>query len=444
MVAVRRLSFLCVADHSAVLFLPLPFSSPRHCGPFRWHPLSALSLHSALCSCHRCRHRSSHSAFRSLRPSTDGLPRLHSAPLLTNCVVCALSLLVVILCSPLRTSLAPPPAPRPAMSRPPLPHARDADTADATAPLSHAGEAKANSSAAAVCVEVAAATADETGDAALLWSFLCKSVGKTNENASAETAPLNDAQTIGGDRLPAHTPSPVTRLYRHALESILGMLPLDDLSRVLAVSRAWSAAVRSMTPIAALLFRDHRHPFPIALLVGSPLLRHLAAIHRKHSSQATMPMDNASITLLSLHAPNLTAVQCALTFLPTRPLALPAQLQSLELEMDAEYSDAAINSLLATVAALPSLTSFHLKLSIFGLKNSIQLRLLAACHSLTDLTLETLLSFTPTLTDSQVEQVRENLGHLQHLLPKDGIARGRASAAAARHGALERHRTCQC
>ena len=39
--------------------------------------------------------------------------------------------------------------------------------------------------------------------------------------------------------------SPATRIYRHALEFIFGMLTLDDLTRILAVSRSWSAAVRS-------------------------------------------------------------------------------------------------------------------------------------------------------------------------------------------------------
>ena len=42
---------------------------------------------------------------------------------------------------------------------------------------------------------------------------------------------------------------PVSRLYRHALESIFGFLSLADLSRVLAVSRSWSAAVSSMCSI---------------------------------------------------------------------------------------------------------------------------------------------------------------------------------------------------
>ena len=44
--------------------------------------------------------------------------------------------------------------------------------------------------------------------------------------------------------------SPITRLYRHALESVFGFLTLEDLSRVLAVKRGWSAAVRSTKSLA--------------------------------------------------------------------------------------------------------------------------------------------------------------------------------------------------
>ena len=79
--------------------------------------------------------------------------------------------------------------------------------------------------------------------------------------------------------------SPAMRLYRHALEAILSMLQLTDLSRTLAVSREWAAAVRSMAPIHASIERDERRsrnlfrPLPpVASIVGSPLLRHLATI----------------------------------------------------------------------------------------------------------------------------------------------------------------------
>ena len=51
---------------------------------------------------------------------------------------------------------------------------------------------------------------------------------------------------------PTHV-SPAMRIYRHALESILGMLKQGDLVQILAVSRSWAAAVRSLAPINALI-----------------------------------------------------------------------------------------------------------------------------------------------------------------------------------------------
>ena len=49
--------------------------------------------------------------------------------------------------------------------------------------------------------------------------------------------------------------SPAMRIYRHALESVFGMLELEDLAHILSVSRSWAAAVRSMAPIRAVIDR---------------------------------------------------------------------------------------------------------------------------------------------------------------------------------------------
>ena len=87
--------------------------------------------------------------------------------------------------------------------------------------------------------------------------------------------------------------SPAMRIYRHALESVFAMLELGDLSQILAVSRPWSAALRSMKTINASIDRDadsrssratkvFRPLPPVASIVGSRLLRHVAAIQVKH------------------------------------------------------------------------------------------------------------------------------------------------------------------
>ena len=126
--------------------------------------------------------------------------------------------------------------------------------------------------------------------------------------------------------------SPAMRIYRHALESIFAMLELADLSRALAVNREWAAAVRSMKPINASIERDNRGWFdtrtdfrplpPIARIVASSLLRHLAAIHIGYENASWTPLSNASIGLLSQYAPTLTSLWCKL-ILTNDPLIFP-------------------------------------------------------------------------------------------------------------------------
>ena len=121
--------------------------------------------------------------------------------------------------------------------------------------------------------------------------------------------------------------SPTMRLYRHALESILGMLPLDDLSRVLAVSREWSVAVKSMKPTHASIERDQWRseckgkafrPLPhIQSIVSSPLLRHLAGIRISVFAASWTVLDSASLGLLAQHAPNLTSLRCEINLMQT-------------------------------------------------------------------------------------------------------------------------------
>ena len=205
--------------------------------------------------------------------------------------------------------------------------------------------------------------------------------------------------------------SPAMRVYRHALESVFGMLQLEDLSQILAVNREWSAAVRSMKPIHASIERSLP---PIASIVDSPILRHLAAIHIGHVHARTnwTPLDNASLRLLAQHAPHLTSLRCQLRRAPDEPLVLPAKLASLDLYADHHCSGAAINRVVTTLAALPSLS--RLKLDMYAVK-SLELRLLAACRSLTDLTFAGGRRGKPQLSDTQVDQIRISLGHLRRI-----------------------------
>ena len=135
---------------------------------------------------------------------------------------------------------------------------------------------------------------------------------------------------------PSSHVSPAMRIYQHALESICGMLELDDLSRILGVSLSWSAAVRSMAPINATIDRCEwisRYAFralpPIESIVASPLMRHIAALQIRHQNNSRWtPLNNASLSLLSQHAPNLTSLWCTLTLPSDEPLVWPAKLST--------------------------------------------------------------------------------------------------------------------
>ena len=180
------------------------------------------------------------------------------------------------------------------------------------------------------------------------------------------------------------------RIYRHALESIFGMLEVGDLAQVLAVSHSWLAAVRSMKPLSATIGEKRRYfMWPrIALLVASPLLRHLAVVEIRHAhGRGLAPVRNASLALLAQHAPHLQSLRYDLSLTSNEPLILPPKLTSLNLQLNGGYSDAEINGLLMSLAALPSLSRLCHRLAAFKHTSSVELSLLGASRSLSDLTL---------------------------------------------------------
>ena len=116
-----------------------------------------------------------------------------------------------------------------------------------------------------------------------------------------------------------------------------------------------------------------------------------------------------------------------ITLMPNQPLIFPAKLTSLILQMDDAHTDASIIRVLATLAALPSLSRLGLQLSASEEKNSVKLSLLGACRSLTDLTVQTFYGGRPTHTCNQLDQIRSSLGHLHRFgvggLTADELAR---------------------
>ena len=89
--------------------------------------------------------------------------------------------------------------------------------------------------------------------------------------------------------------APVTRLYRHALECVFGFVALADLSRVLAVSQAWAAAVRSMKPIDAAVDSERALP---GMIAASPLASH---VRHFGSKDAPLVISSSDLLLLSRH-----------------------------------------------------------------------------------------------------------------------------------------------
>ena len=140
-------------------------------------------------------------------------------------------------------------------------------------------------------------------------------------------------------------------------------------------------------------------------------LRHLAAIQIRRG--AWTPLNNESLHFLAHHAPNLTSLCCSLTLTPDGPLVLPAKLKALDLQLNVAYTDAAINGMLKTLAALPYLSRLCLKLAVFAEESTVDLELLGACPSLTDLSLQTFYGSPPNLSDKQMDQIRSSLGHLR-------------------------------
>ena len=153
---------------------------------------------------------------------------------------------------------------------------------------------------------------------------------------------------------------------------------------------------------------------PIKRLVASPLLRHLAAVQIGELGARGTRLNNASLALLVQHAPCLTSLQCWLKLTPTVPLVLPPRLTLLELRLEDNYTDAAINGVLTVLATLPSLSQLLLRLRAFQRETRTEVSLLAASRSLTELTLDAWYG-NPQLTSTQLEQIRSSLGHLQRI-----------------------------
>ena len=142
---------------------------------------------------------------------------------------------------------------------------------------------------------------------------------------------------------------PATRLYRHALESIFGFLSLADLSQVLAVSRAWSAAAGSMRGIDASL-ESLPAAHPLFELCASRVARHIGTLG---SEKKIAPLTQERLFLVGVCMTGLHTLHCKLPSPLVGPLLFPPSLT--HLNVDSSVSFEQVNLVIEAASRIPKL-----------------------------------------------------------------------------------------
>jgi hypothetical protein len=156
----------------------------------------------------------------------------------------------------------------------------------------------------------------------------------------------------------ATSSSPVTRLYRHALESIFAFCSLSELSTMLQVSKEWAAAVHSMRPLDA----AHFDVLSLPRVCASRLSRHVGSLRWSPQSPSV-----DALSVLSLHLPHLHTLHCWFCD-DWSSLVFPARLRRLDVLFASaiDFHDVLdgqldIGPAIRAIAALPLLESFTLR-----------------------------------------------------------------------------------
>jgi hypothetical protein len=151
---------------------------------------------------------------------------------------------------------------------------------------------------------------------------------------------------------------PVTRLYRHALESIFAFCSLSELVSVVRVSKNWAAAVQSMRPLGA----AHFDVWSLARVCASRLSRHVGSLRWSPQSPSV-----DALSVLSLRLPHLHTLRCWFCD-DWSSLVFPARLRRLDVLFASaiDFHDVLdgqldIGPAIRAIAALPLLESFTLK-----------------------------------------------------------------------------------
>jgi len=205
------------------------------------------------------------------------------------------------------------------------------------------------------------------------------------------------------------------RLHRHAQESVFAFCSLCELAAVCAVAREWRAAVGSMAPLQ---FHQQDCGDDRALQIcASPLSRHVNAIRGRAGSNDAVPTC-ALLQPLSQRMPHLRSLRVSVRLPIASPLAFPARLQQLYVEISCaagasdERLTAGFNETLAAIAELAHLEKFFLAMPRrANFWPDCSLAALALLPSLRSLHL---VVSAVRLSDKQVAELRA-LGHLDEV-----------------------------
>lgn len=194
--------------------------------------------------------------------------------------------------------------------------------------------------------------------------------------------------------------APVARLYRHALESVFAFVKLADLGRILAVSRSWAAAVRSLKSIAAEVERPLLQP---SVLCASSLAPHVATV-LWYTPASPIVCGLKEMQLLATRLPSLTSLSCQVVVPQPQPLPFSAMLVALNLGFTCAATAApSINATIVIISQLPLLNKLALDFPRFYAKISFAP---LAPMALIELRLAVPDGVKSQLTNAQFDQLR--------------------------------------
>lgn len=194
------------------------------------------------------------------------------------------------------------------------------------------------------------------------------------------------------------SPFPISRLYRHALESVLSFSSLQEINRLQLVCKGWMTAARTAPSVRG----GVPDRVPLSSVLNSPLLRHVT----RWRCEANVQLDNEMLRQIQQRLPQMDALDCRM-FRPLLPpgetLLFPARLRRVDLLVIRPAKAFDLNSALRNLADLPVLETLSLQLS--HLVSAMSFEPLVQCSTLRQFELRWARS-RQELTDAHVDSIR--------------------------------------